>query len=60
MIKRYKVPNLLLGDEPILKNVTGYNIHWEEGTSLTHREVQKNQRSKSGRRVGYMCTVNKR
>ena len=31
MIKRYEAPNLLLDDEPIIKNVTGCNIHWREG-----------------------------
>ena len=29
LIKRYEVRNLLLDDEPILKNVTGCNIHWK-------------------------------
>ena len=60
MIKRYEVPNLLLDDEPILKNVTGCDIHWEEGRSLTYRGVKRNQRLKSGRRVGQIRSVNKR
>ena len=60
MIKRYDVHNLLLDDEPILKNVTGCDIHWEEGRSLTHRDVDKNQISKSGRRAGSIRTVNNR
>ena len=60
LIKRYEVPNLLLDDEPILKNVTGCNIHWEEGRSLTYMDVNKKQISKSGRRVGQTRTVNKR
>ena len=60
MIKRYEVPNLLLDDEPILKNVTGCNIHWKEGRSLTYRDVKKKQRSKIGRRAGHIRTVNKR
>ena len=33
LIKRYEVHNLLLDDEPILKSVTGCNIHWKEGSS---------------------------
>ena len=60
LIKRYEVPNILLDDEPILKNVTGCNIHWKEGRSLTYREVKKKQRSKSGRRASQIRSVNKR
>ena len=60
MIKRYEVPNLLLDNEPILKNVTGCDIHWEEGRNLTYRDVKKKQRSNSGRRAGKIRTVNKR
>ena len=41
LIKIYEVPNLLLDDEPILKNVTGCDIHWKEGRSLTYRDVKK-------------------
>ena len=52
LIKIYEVPNLLLDDEPILKNVTGRDIHWEEGRRMTYREVKKNQTSKIGRRAG--------
>ena len=48
LIKIYEVRNLLLDDEPILKNVTGCNIHWKGGGSLTHRDIKKNQISKSG------------
>ena len=29
LIKRYEVPNILLDDEPIFKNVTGCDIHWK-------------------------------
>ena len=50
MIKRYEVRNLLLDDEPILKNVTWCNIHWKEVRSLTYRDIKKKQRSKSGGR----------
>ena len=60
MINRYEVPNLLLDDEPILKNVTGCNIHWKEGRSLTYRDVKKNQISNSGRRAIQLHTSNKR
>ena len=60
MIKRYEVRNLLLDDEPIIKNVTGCDVHWKEGRSLTYRDVKKKQRSKSGGRVGQIITVNKR
>ena len=60
LIKRYEVRNLLLDDEPILKDVTGCNIHWKEGRSLTYRGINKKQRSKSGGRAVQRCTVNKR
>jgi len=57
--KSYEIPNLLLEDEPILKNVTGCEILWKIGRSLTTREVQKKQRSKSGKRAGQIRTVTK-
>ena len=60
MIKRYEVPNLLLDDEPILKNVTGCNIHWKEGGSLTYRDVRKKQKSKIISRKRQIRAVNKR
>ena len=60
MIKRYEVPNLLLDDEPILKNATGYNIHWKEGIILTYRDVNKKKRYNSGRRVVQLHTFNNR
>ena len=60
MNKRYEVRNLLLDDEPILKNVTGYNIHWKEGRRLKYRDVKKKQRSKSRGRSGQIHTFNKR
>ena len=41
LIKRYEVLNLLLNDEPILKNVTGCGIYWKEGRSLTYKDVKK-------------------
>ena len=58
LIKRYEVPNILLDDEPILKNVTGCNIHWKEGSSLTYRDVNKKQKSKIGRRAIQIRKVN--
>jgi nucleosome assembly protein 1-like 1 len=59
LTKRYEIPNLLLEDEPILKNVIGCEIKWKPGRSLTSREVQKKQRSKSGKRAGQIRTVTK-
>ena len=52
LIKIYQVPNLLLDDECILNNVTGYNIHWKKGRRLTCRDVKKNHRSNISRRAG--------
>ena len=60
MINRYEVRNLLLDDELILKNETGCNIHWKEGRSLTYRDINKKQISKSNRRTGQIHTVIKR
>ena len=60
MIKRYEVSNLLLDDEPILKNVTGCDIHWKEGRILKYRYVKKKQRSNRGVRVVQVHKVNKR
>ena len=48
LIKRYEVPNIMLDDEPIIKNVIGRDIHWKEDGSLTYRYFNKNQRPKSG------------
>uniref|UniRef100_A0A7S4W3L7 Nucleosome assembly protein n=1 Tax=Ditylum brightwellii TaxID=49249 RepID=A0A7S4W3L7_9STRA len=60
LTKKYQIPNLLLEDEPILKNVEGCTIDWKAGTSLTYREVTKKQRSKSGRKAGQIRTITKR
>ena len=60
MIKIYEVPNILLDNEPILKNVTGFDIHWKEGRRLTYRNVKKNQISNTGMRTGQIRTFNKR
>ena len=59
LIKIYEVPNLLLDDEIILKNATGWNIHWKEGIKLMYRDIKKKQISKSSSRVGQIRTVNK-
>ena len=60
MIKRYDVPDLLLNDESILKNVMGCDINLKEGRSFTYMEFKKKKRSKSGRRSGHIITLNKR
>ena len=59
LTKRYEVPNLLLADEPILKNVVGCKIQWKEGRALTHREITKKQRGK-GKNAGQIRTVKKK
>ena len=49
LVKNYDVPNLLLDDEPILKNVKGCDIRWKsDDVCLTHRTVIKKQRNKKG------------
>jgi nucleosome assembly protein 1-like 1 len=48
LTKTYDVPNLLLSDEQILKNVKGCKITWKEGMCLTHRTITKKQRNKKG------------
>ena len=60
LIKRYEARNLLLDDEPILKNVTGCDIHWKEGMRLMYRDFKKNHISRSGGRTGQIHTVNRR
>jgi nucleosome assembly protein 1-like 1 len=59
LTKRYEVPNLLLDDEPILKNVEGCRIQWKPGRSLTYREVTKKQRG-TGKNAGIVRTVQKK
>jgi nucleosome assembly protein 1-like 1 len=56
LTKRYEVPNLLLADEPILKNVEGCEIKWKAGRSLTNRPVTKKQRGK-GKHAGQVRSV---
>jgi nucleosome assembly protein 1-like 1 len=58
--KKYTIPNLLLDDEPILKNVEGDEIKWKEGMCLTHREIKKKQRAKSGKNAGKIRTIVKK
>lgn len=59
LTKRYDVPNLLTEDEPILKNITGTEILWKAGRSLTYREVTKKQRKKGGKAAGQVRSVSK-
>ena len=59
LTKTYEVPNLLLSDEPILKNVDGYDISWKADRSLTYRMVKKKQRGK-GKNVGQIRSITKK
>lgn len=59
LTKSYDVPNLLLADEPILKNVQGCEIEWKPNKSLTHVESTKQQRGK-GKNSGQVRTVTKK
>ena len=43
LIKIYEVPNLLLDDEPILKNVMGCDIHWKEVRIFTYRTLRRSR-----------------
>ena len=58
LYKSYDVPNLLLADEPILKNVIGTDIKWKPHKNLTVTTVCKQQRGK-GKNVGVNRTVSK-
>lgn len=60
LTKSYEVPNLLLDDEPILKNVSGCDINWKPNMCLTYEEVSKKQRKSSGKKAGQIRTVTKR
>ncbi|KAL9181885.1 hypothetical protein ACHAXT_012228 [Thalassiosira profunda] len=60
LVKRYEIPNLLLDDEPILQKVTGTDINWKAGRSLTYREITKKQRKKGGPNAGQIRTVTKK
>lgn len=59
LTKSYDVPNLLLADEPILKNVQGCDIQWKAHKSLTHTEVTKKQRG-TGKNAGQVRIVTKK
>lgn len=60
LTKKYEVPNLLLDDEPILKNVEGCKIQWKsDDQCLTFRYYEKKQRGK-GKNVGMVRTVKKK
>lgn len=58
LTKTYEVPNLLVSDEPMLKQVKGDTILWKKGKSLTHKTVTKKQRGK-GKQAGQVRTVAK-
>lgn len=38
----------MIDDEPILKNVIGCDIEWNDDNCLTHRTITKKQRNKKG------------
>lgn len=59
LTKKYEVPNLLLGDEPILKLVEGCDIQWKKGKCLTFAEVTQQQRGK-GKNAGQIRTIVKK
>eukprot|EP00536_Pseudo-nitzschia_multiseries_P002575 jgi/Psemu1/294871/fgenesh1_pm.34_\ len=59
LTKSYDVPNLLLADEPILKNVEGCEIEWKPNNCLTHTDVTKQQRG-TGKNAGQVRTVTKK
>ena len=58
LTKTYHVPNLLVADEPILKNVIGCTIDWKEGKCLTYKTIKKKQRGK-GKHSGQIRIVDK-
>ena len=58
LTKRYDVPNLLLSDEPMLKNVVGCAIQWKGDQCLTSKKVVKKQRGK-GKNAGQVRSVTK-
>lgn len=59
LTKVYEVPNMLLSDEPILKNVVGTTIDWKPDRDLTHITIKKKQRGK-GKNAGQVRTVTKK
>lgn len=61
LTKTYEIPNLLLDDEPILKNVKGCTIEWKDPSkALTYNLVIKKQRAKKGKHVGQIRSVTRR
>lgn len=56
LTKKYEVPNLLMGDEPVLKNVKGCEIRWKPDRSLTFEIMKKKQKGK-GKHAGQVRTV---
>mmetsp|Transcript_7705 Transcript_7705/g.11781 ORF Transcript_7705/g.11781 Transcript_7705/m.11781 type:complete len:343 (+) Transcript_7705:84-1112(+) len=60
LTKRYDVPNMLLADEPLLKNVEGCTIDWKsEEKCLTYRLVTKKQRGR-GKHAGQVRTIQRK
>ena len=57
LTKMYEIPNLLLDDEPILKNVEGCEIKWKPGKCLTHTILKKKQKCKTGKKAGQVRTI---
>ena len=60
LINRYEVPNLLLDNEPILKNVMGCDINWKEVRRFMDRDIKKKHIYKISIREGHIRKVNKR
>lgn len=58
LTKRYEIPNLLSGNEPILKKVTGTEIKWKVDKCLTHKVTIKKQKGK-GKQSGQVRSVKK-
>ncbi|GAX19267.1 nucleosome assembly protein 1-like 1 [Fistulifera solaris] len=56
LTKSYQVPNLLVSDEPMIKNVEGTKIDWKPDKCLTHKKITKKQRGK-GRHAGQVRTI---
>jgi nucleosome assembly protein 1-like 1 len=59
LTKRYEVPNLLLADEPILKNVYGCEILWKPDKCLTFKTTEKQQRG-TGKNSGQVRNIKKK
>mmetsp|Transcript_435 Transcript_435/g.624 ORF Transcript_435/g.624 Transcript_435/m.624 type:complete len:339 (-) Transcript_435:1600-2616(-) len=60
LTKRYDVPNMLLADEPLLKNVEGCTIDWKsQEKCLTYAIVTKKQRGR-GKHAGQVRTIQRK